>query len=142
MANVLYDKDNRYPPAGSLREALFLHVWLRRQAIAVESARMLAQGLANKDNVEFLIKAHESLVAKMLPYLKETKKATDKEMVAALKKEVAQGRIEFKVMDTDHNKFLRSKATLLSAPDEYRAKLAAGVQRRKNLGKPQRKIEP
>jgi hypothetical protein len=133
MANVLYDKTARYPPAGSLREALFLHVWLRRQAIEIDRTKLMAQGLANKDNVEFVVKAFDSYVSDMLPYMKDHKQKTDKEMITALKKEVALGRVEFKVLDDPKNNLLKNRAIQMSAPDEYRAKLAAGVAKRRGL---------
>lgn len=133
MANVLYDKTIRYPPAGSLREALFLHVWLKRQAIEIERARIFAQGLANKENLEFLIPAYESFIEKMLPYMKESKKVTDKKMLEALKKEVEVGRVPFRVVDPPGGSPLKKRAALLAAPDEYREKLAKGVARRARL---------
>jgi hypothetical protein len=135
MANVLYDKTSCYPSAGSLREALFLHVWLRRQGIEIERARILAQGLASKENLEFLIPAYESFISTLLPYMKEKKKVTDTKMLEALKKEVEVGKVPFQILESPQGNILRNRATALSAPDEYRQRLAQGVAKRARLRK-------
>ncbi len=132
MANVLFDKTPSYPPAGSLREVLFLLVWLKRQTIERERMAVLAQGLASKDNLEHLSKAYSKFENAFLPWLKDATMVTDKKMLEALKKETAKGHILFKPME-DPRTSMRAKMQQLSAPDELRSSLAEGVKKRKGL---------
>jgi hypothetical protein len=133
MANVLYDKTSSYPAAGSLREALFLHVWLRRQGVVLEQMKLITVGMANEKNADIIVKTYDDLITKMLPYLKGVKKETDTKMLEALRKEVATGHVPFQVLEDPKENLFRTRAASLSAPDAYRAKLAAGVTRRKGL---------
>jgi hypothetical protein len=133
MANVLFDKTPRYPPAGSLREAVFLHVWLKRQALEVEKVKLVAHGLVNKDNAEHLVAAYEGVIEKLFPFLAGTKKVTDDKMKEALKQEVAQGKIPFRVLESPGASLLKKRAQKISAPDELLEKLAEGVKKRRGL---------
>jgi hypothetical protein len=120
----LYEKADRSPKAGSLKEALFLHVWLRRQEIEVNKVKVLAQGLADltasQGGNEHVIKAFKDFTAAVFPFAAQAQTATDKAMVDQMRKEVAKGPIFFKPME---NNILRDTARRLAMPDDFKKKL-------------------
>jgi hypothetical protein len=117
----LYDKTFRPPKAGSLREALFLSIWLRRQEAEVLKTRLLAQGLADMaGGSSNVISIFSSYLDAVLPFAKGQKQDTDKKMVAALKKEVAKGALVFSPASTD---VLKKKAKTMRVPDDFAVKM-------------------
>lgn len=98
--NVLYEKTYRPPPVGSLREAVFLNVWLKRQDIEMQRTRILAQGFLNPEGVAG---AYEDYKKAIFPFIKTEKVTQDKELMEKMAKEVSKGPILFKTVDpTSH----------------------------------------
>lgn len=123
----MYDKADRSPKAGSLREALFLHVWLQRQEQRVAELKVLAQGMANAEHVG---KAFQSFVEAIYPFAKDISKATDKKLMEQVEKEVAKGAITFRVVE---NNILRDAAKKYTMADEDVKKLRDAANRRRGL---------
>jgi hypothetical protein len=123
----LYDKADRAPKAGSLREALFLHVWLKRQEQKVAEMRVLAQGLANAEHVG---KAFQDYINTVYPFAKDVTKDSDKKMLEAVEKEVAKGAITFTPIE---NNILKNAAKKYTMADEDVQKLRSAANKRKGL---------
>lgn len=128
-ANVLYEKADRPPKAGSLKEALFLSVWLKRQEARIVEARILAQGLSDligeKNNVA---EVFQNLIVAILPYSKQEQVKTDEKMKEAMKREVARGVITFK---TEGDSPLQKRAKVIREPDEMTKKMIERARRLK-----------
>ena len=84
----MYEMSDRPPKAGSLKESLFLTVWLRRQEIDVARWRVIAQGFANREAVG---DAFKDLIAAVFPFQKDMRRASDKKLVEQMQKEIAKG---------------------------------------------------
>lgn len=98
--NVLYEKTNRPPPVGSLRESVFLHVWLKREDIEFKKTRVLAIGHINQEAVPAAFEEYQKAV---FPFIKGEKATQDKELMEKMAKEVSKGPILFKTVDpTSH----------------------------------------
>jgi len=121
----LYDKADRAPKAGSLKEALFLHVWLKRQEQRVAEVRVLAQGLANAEHVN---KSFQEFIEAVYPFAKDVKKDSDKKMLEAVEKEVSRGAISFTPVQ---NNILRDAAKKYVMSDENVQKLRDAANKRK-----------
>jgi hypothetical protein len=122
----------RPPKAGSLKEALFLTVWHRRQEAQVLEHRMLAQGLSDltaagkvQSSVGDIFKKY---VEAKFPWMKSAEAAKDSEMKDMMQKQVAKGVLTFKPMSMD---FLKKKAEVMQMPDEWAEKLRERVKRDK-----------
>ena len=122
---MLYEKAVRPPPADSLREALFLTVWLRRQEIEIQKTKAILMALgdivAGKGN-EGAVKGFNAYYAAALPFIKKEQAATDAKMLEAMRKEVARGPVFFKPVE-EKNLF-KDKAKSMSLPDSFRKNLA------------------
>jgi len=105
----LYDKTSTPPKAGSLREALFLHVWLKRQEQKVAELRVLAQGMANREHIS---KAFQEYINTVYPYAKDVTKDSDKKMMETVEKEVAKGAISFSIIENNILKDAAKKYTM------------------------------
>jgi hypothetical protein len=108
---------------------MFLHVWLKRQEIEIAKTRILAQGLADASHVG---KAFSDYQTKVLPFMKQAQAAGDAELKKAMDKEVAKGAISFQQVKEN---FFKRRATELSMPDSYRARLRDSVAARRSLRK-------
>lgn len=121
MANILYDKTDRLPPAGSLREALFMTVYLSRERAEYHRMRVVAQGLIDSgEDTNETAKAFNDFVEAFMPYTVKQKSEAQKQLVDAMKKEATKGRILFKPQFTN---ILHERAKTMSLPDEFREKL-------------------
>lgn len=130
-ANILYDKADRPPKAGSLREALFLHVWLKREEQRVKGALVLAEGMAEmvassggKTKVPDKFK---EFVLSVFPFLEKEEVNSDMKMKEVMKREVAKGPIQFTSVA---NNTLKAAAKRLSMPDEFKERLRAKASKR------------
>lgn len=123
-SNVLYDKADRPPKAGSLREALFLSVWLRRQEIEIHRERVLAQGLADVVGAlgakSSVIDAFTKYVDTVFPFNKQVKTDMDTKMKEVMERQVKKGALTFTPIAMD---FLKKKTKTLSLPDDFQRKL-------------------
>lgn len=128
MANVIYEKTSRLPPVGSLREALILTVWLRREEREVfKTKALIAASLASQiDDLKPTIEAFKDYFSAVFPYTKSEQSHTDEEMVTTMKKEVSKGPIKFSVANAPNP--LTDTAKRLSMPDEFKKKLQDRVR--------------
>jgi hypothetical protein len=110
----------RPPPTGSLREALFLTIWLRRQQAELYKAQIVALGLAHTAKSQDPIKAYQSLSEAIYPFLTNLKSEGDQKMVEAMKKEVSKGMVLFNEVNM---RPLRERAQKLSLPSEHMERL-------------------
>lgn len=123
--NVLYEKTDHPPKAGSIKEAAFLTVWLRRQEAVIHRERLLVQGLADLislgggkiDNVQSSFK---TFINSIFPFQVEQQADKDKEMKQVMEREVQKGAITFTPMDTN---FLKKKAKSMEIEDDFKKKL-------------------
>jgi hypothetical protein len=118
----LYDKTATLPPKGSLREALFLTVWLRRQEAEVFKTRIFAQGFVDidEDGAKGTAEVFKRYVASALPFLEKSQTATDKQMKEAMQREVKKGVIKFSAPTSNP---LVQRAKSMRLPDEFRQKM-------------------
>ena len=123
----MYDKADRAPKAGSLREALFLHVWLKRQEQRVAEVRVFAQGIADRTEIG---KAFQMFVETIYPFAKDAKSTSDKKIMEVVEREVAKGAITFTPIQ---NNILRDAAKKYVMSDESVQKLRNAANRRKGL---------
>jgi hypothetical protein len=121
---VLYDKTSVLPPKGSLREALFLTVWLRRQEQELQRVRLLAQGLQEigERKESGVSGVYQDFLSALLPYTKKVQESKDKKMTEAMKHEVTKGVIVIKPPAFANPLVTRAKE--MRMPDELRQKLA------------------
>lgn len=88
----------RLPSDGSIREALFLSVWLRRQEIEAAKVQLFAQGIVDtivgKDAVG-TTKAFKSVMQLMFPQLKEATSQRDVDLKKIMETEAEKGKIMF-----------------------------------------------
>lgn len=120
----MYELADRPPKAGSLKEALLLSVWLKRQEIELAKWRVVAQGAANAKEVGTV---YGELVEAVFPFAKGFKRESDKKLVEMMKKEIAKGPIVFRPL-LQQNPF-KDKVQRMAMPDATLAKF------RKNRGK-------
>jgi len=123
----LYDKTSTPPKAGSLREALFLHVWLKREEQKVASLRVLAQGMANREHIS---KAFQEYINTVYPFAKDVTKDSDKKMMETMQREVAKGAITFTPLQ---NNILRDAAKKYTMSDDSLKKIRDAASKRKEL---------
>jgi hypothetical protein len=131
----LYDKTSVLPPDGSLREALFLTVWLKRQEAEVMKARMFAQAFAELGGGEghemkATVQNYKDLLSVMLPYMEQQRGNKDQEMKQFMEREVKKGVVLFQPQ-LDTRSPLVDRAEKMALPDDFRQKLAA--RKKKNV---------
>jgi hypothetical protein len=118
------DKASFLPPVGSLKEALFLTVWLKRSEAEALRTKILAQGIV--DIAERGSKATDDLyrlyLAAAMPFLSKTDSNKDEELKKVMKREVEKGVIAFNAPATPNPLVQRAKQ--MSLPDDFREKLA------------------
>ena len=93
----MYEKAFRPPLAGSLKEQLFLAVWLRRQEIEALKVKALVTAVAHQgaDDQRAIGDALSQYVGALLPFLAKDHKKDDHKMIERLKKEVGSGALTF-----------------------------------------------
>jgi hypothetical protein len=125
---VLYEKTSVLPPKGSLREALFLTVWLKRQEAEVLRTRVLAQGIVDlsEKGAEATADVFKKYAASALPFLAKSQGDTDKKMKEAMEKEVKKGVIVFNAPQSNP---LQQRAKAIRMDAETREKLATRGKR-------------
>lgn len=125
MANVLYDvvvSSGRLPPSGSLREALLLTVWLRRQEIELAKVRVFASGFSDhfaKDN-KGTVDAYKEFVSSIFPFTAKQRVESDKKLVEAMQQEAQRGVLHFSAATL---KPIQKAAKNYSVPEEFKAKM-------------------
>lgn len=127
---MLYEKADRPPKAGSLREALFLHIWLNREEQRVKSTLIVAEGLAeitaaSGGKTSIPVKFKEYMEA-VFPFTAKENTASDEKQKEVLKKEAARGPITF---TTGPSSTLRAATKKLSMPDNFRKNLLDKAKR-------------
>ena len=120
----MYELADRPPKAGSLKESLFLTVWLKRQELELAKWRVVAQGMANREEVG---KTYLDLISAVFPFYKDIKKVSDQALIEKMQKEIAKGPIAFTPIMA--NPF-RDKVKRMSMPDETMEKLRKAAARR------------
>lgn len=120
---MLYNKSVALPPKGSLREALFLTVELKRQEAEVLKTRVFAQGIVDlsEKGAEATASVFQKYVAAALPFMKQQQDQTDKKMKEAMEREVKKGVIVFNPPQANP---LMQRAKAISIDSETREKLA------------------
>lgn len=123
----MYDKTSVLPPTGSLREALFLTVWLKRQEQELQRTRLMAQGLMD---ITMALQRESSIspifkefMAALLPHTKKAQLEKDEEVSTRMRREVEKGVITFKAPQ-ESTRTLVDRAHQLRQPDEFRRKLS------------------
>ena len=117
-ANLLYEKTGSLPAAGSLREALFLTVWSKRQQAEVWKTKAILSASAGGDAQ----KMFNEYVDTVFPFAKGQRAEVDSKMKKMMEKEVAKGMLTFQVSGTD---FFKKKVKEMRVPDEFKKKLYA-----------------
>lgn len=121
----MYELADRPPKAGSLKESLFLTVWLKRQELELAKWRVVAQGAANPAAVGG---TYTDLISAVFPFMKGLKKEEEKKMIERMQKEVAKGAIMFKPI-VQSSPF-QDRVKKMSLPDETMAKLRSAAKKR------------
>ncbi len=98
----MYDKTIGLPPDGSLQDALFLTVWLRRQEAELYRVRIMASGLmeiiaANGAKAQNTVESFKGFMEAFLPFSKKLSAERELKMREFMKKETEKGIIHFSV---------------------------------------------
>lgn len=120
----MYDKTNSLPPAGSIREALFLTVWLKRQEIEVRRLQVLASGFGDLlvgTSTKTTAEAYRLFIDAIFPFAAKTRTDSDQKMVQMMRQEAQKGPITFSPINTPNP--LQRVAKQMTLPDEFRKKL-------------------
>lgn len=120
----MYELADRPPKAGSLKESLFLTVWLKRQELELAKWRVVAQGMADASKVGG---TYLELVSAIFPFYGNLKKVEDQKLLERMQKEIAKGVISFTPILT--NPF-KDKVKRMSMPDETLQKLRSAATKR------------
>ena len=123
-ANLLVEKSSYLPPVGSLKEALFLTVWLKRSEAEALKTRIMAQGLidASEKGSKATADLYVDYINAAMPFLSKTKVSKDEELKRVMQREVGKGAIVFNTPTTPNPLVQRAKQ--MSLPDDFRQKLA------------------
>lgn len=114
----MFEKSGRLPPAGSLREALFLTVWSKRQQAELWKTKALLAAASGGESQ----KLFNEYVDCVFPFAKGQRAEVDEKMKQMMKKEVDRGMLTFQISGTD---FFKKKVKQLRVPDEFKKKLYA-----------------
>lgn len=115
-------------------EALFLHVWLKREEQKIKHAQVMAQGLADiasSQGAKTSIpeRFREYMVA-VLPYMEKEMTSKDDQMKEALKKMSEIGSIPFEPLT---NSPLGVAAKRLSRPDSFEKSMTQKAKQTRKL---------
>lgn len=118
------------PPYGSLREALLLTVWLRRQEIELNRTRVYASlaGDFVGGNNNGTVKAFQEYFNSLYPYLAKSTKDDEKKLKETMRREIDKGAISFSTVVENP---LRRAAEKFQLPDDFRSKLQKKVRDKK-----------
>lgn len=130
----MYEKAVCPPAAGSLRDALFQTVWLKRQEADVLKTYAVVQGLAevvsaSGHSAESTSKAFKKFLEAALPFAKTARTAQEKEMLQVMDRESKKGAILFSQVNSNPLKNAAMKR--VSMTDETRKKIQEGIRKRK-----------
>lgn len=117
---------------GSLKEAMFLTVWLRRQEMEVKKAAILVSAVGDlilKESSKHAVEAYKAFVDTAFPFATKTRTDSDQKLVEAMKKEAEKGPIHFTPIVTPNP--LQQKAKQMRLPDEFREKLQQRARKRR-----------
>lgn len=117
---------NRLPPEGSLRQAVFLTVWLRRQEIEAHKAKL--HMYAGMGDHKATVGAYREYVESLFPFAARTNDDMDDKLKKFMAKEVAKGAISFSTASLAPIKKVAATASLT---DEFKQKLASARKNRK-----------
>lgn len=125
-ANLLYDfalSSGRLPSPDSIREALFISVWWRRQEIEASKLRVLAQGLAaisDAGNHQVISEAYKAAIESLFPHTAKAAEPKDRALLDKMEKEVKQGPLFFAPISMSSAKASIKK---MNVPDDFKKKL-------------------
>jgi hypothetical protein len=124
----LYDKTTRLPPDGSLRDALFQTVWLKRAEAEIHKAKLMYAGFAEMiaasgGTAKGTYESFRGFLEATLPFAKKARGQMDAEMVERLKKETQSGGYISFTPATMPNP-LRARAKEMKIPDEIMSRIA------------------
>lgn len=131
-ANLLYDfalSSGRLPPPDSIREALFISVWWRRQEIEAAKLRVLAQGLAvisEGNNQKVISEAYQAAIQSLFPHTAAEPK--DKKLVEAMEKEVSKGPLFFAPVSMSS---ARASIKKMDVSEDFKKRLSEKSKKRK-----------
>lgn len=128
---MLYETADRPPKAGSLKEALFLTVWLKRQEQKVQRERIAAQGLIDlalaMKGESHLQEAFQKYVQSVFPFLVDEEKERTSKVKEIMDREARKGVITFSVDDSNP---LRRRAETMRMDDDWARKLRERAKRK------------
>lgn len=132
-ANLLFEFNKnagRLPPEGSIREAIFLGVWLRHQEIEANKIRVMAQGFADSvggSSVKGTAEAFRAVMEGMFPFVGKVKESSDKELLKKMSEEVDKGPLFFSPVVM---KSLRNAVSKVTVSDDFKQKLQGRIKKR------------
>lgn len=102
MANIMYDIMSELPPRGSVREALMVSIRLRRDVQDLYRTYVIVQAIRDKGETgEPTQDAFNKFRDSIMPFVGDSTKRADQEVVARLEEEVARGPLQVrKVLET------------------------------------------
>jgi hypothetical protein len=115
---------HRLPPAGSLKEALLLTVWLRRQEAEAQVVKVLATAGMTPDNATSVGGAFKEYWGVKFPFAAKVSKMKDREMTEMMKREIAQGPLRFTPTTP-----LRDRARAMAKPTPTQREVARRMKR-------------
>lgn len=123
----MYDKAIGLPPDGSLQDALFQTVWLRRQEAELYRVRIMASGFmeligAQGSQAKNTFDSFKGFMEAFLPFSKKLSAEKELKMKEFMKKETEKGMIRFDIIGGKANPF-RQKAVQMQAPDPLQKKI-------------------
>ena len=127
----MYDKMTRSPPVGSVREAMLLTVWLRRQELEVKKMQVLVNAIGDlilKEGTKNTVKSYDAFLQCAFPFIEKARGDTDQKLIEAMKKEAERGPIVFTPTDTMGP--FRKVAARMREPDEFLKKFGPTRARR------------
>lgn len=108
---MMYDLAERPPRSGSVLEALFLMVQMRRQLIQLYGMHTVVQAVrtAQDDSAEVVQGSFKRYQDALMPFLQEEIDREQEELVRALKEETRRGPLQIKALSESRHGQLRKK---------------------------------
>ena len=108
---MMYDLSSKPPRSGSVLEALFLMVQMRRQLIQLYGVHTVVQAIrtAQDDSAESVQKSFKNYQDALMPFLQEEIDREQAELVQALKAETRRGPFHIKALTEGRSGQLRKK---------------------------------
>lgn len=125
MANIIYESvinSGRLPTSGSLREALLLTVWLRRQEIELAKSRILMAGFSDRfsDSNKATIDAYKDYIGSIFPFAARHQEEEDQKLIENVRKAAESGVLHFSVATL---KPLQKAGKNFTVPDDFKERL-------------------